>query len=72
MTKDGFSLLVIGIGGLLKLAHEERIDIGRNKLFQYLRKKQILINNNLLYQRYLKNGWFEVAETAKQTPQTVY
>lgn len=35
---------------------------GRNKLFAFLREQQILMRNNLPYQKYLDAGYFEVRE----------
>lgn len=36
--------------------------VGRNKLFEYLRKKEILRYNNEPYQEYQKRGYFKVIE----------
>ena len=57
----------VDIGELAKIIKNENIDIGRNRLFDYLRSKKILMNNNLPYQSYLTREWFEVIETTKQT-----
>lgn len=57
----------IDVGELSKIVKNEKIDIGRNRLFEYLRKKKILMSNNLPYQNYLNKKWFEVIETTKQT-----
>ncbi|MED3792426.1 phage antirepressor KilAC domain-containing protein [Niallia alba] len=37
---------------------------GRNKLFEYLRAKKILMKDNLPYQKYITNGYFQVKETS--------
>jgi phage antirepressor YoqD-like protein len=37
-------------------------EIGRNKLFELLREKQILRQNNEPYQKYIDDGWFRVIE----------
>jgi phage antirepressor YoqD-like protein len=42
--------------------------IGRNRLFDILREKQVLMSNNLPYQRYIDNGWFRVVEQKYQKP----
>jgi prophage antirepressor-like protein len=39
---------------------------GRNRLFAFLRKKGILMKNNLPYQDYLESGYFEVREVITQ------
>lgn len=36
--------------------------IGRNKLFEFLRRQGILDRYNVPYQRYVDNGWFRVIE----------
>jgi anti-repressor protein len=38
------------------------VGIGRNKLFQLLRERNILMSNNLPYQQYIDRGYFEVIE----------
>lgn len=35
---------------------------GRNRLFKWLRAQDILLKNNLPYQRYIDCGWFKVVE----------
>lgn len=42
--------------------------LGRNKLFQYLRDKDILMSNNTPYQRYVDAGYFRLIETTWNTP----
>lgn len=58
----------IDIGELSKLANKENIKIGRNRLFEFLRKNKMLMDNNIPYQRYIDNGYFKVIETTKSTP----
>lgn len=41
--------------------------LGRNKLFQYLRDKGILMSNNTPYQRYVDAGYFRVIKTTWNT-----
>ena len=38
------------------------LGIGRNKLFEFLRHKKLLMRNNIPYQEYLGRGYFEVIE----------
>lgn len=38
---------------------------GRNRLFEFLRQKKILMSNNTPYQQYIDRGYFEVKETPK-------
>jgi anti-repressor protein len=42
--------------------------IGRNKLFDVLRQKQILMNDNVPYQQYVDRGYFRVVEQKYNTP----
>ena len=37
--------------------------IGRNTLFRLLRMNKVLMQNNVPYQQYVNQGWFEVIET---------
>ena len=53
---------LIDMGTMAKLAKKENIPIGRNRLFQWLREKGVLMNNNLPYQKYIDAGYFEVKE----------
>lgn len=56
----------IDIGDFSKVVKNEVIDIGRNRLFKWLRDKKILMSDNVPYQRYIDNEWFKVIETTKE------
>ena len=43
-------------------------NIGRNKLFEFLRNKKILQSNNLPYQAYIDRGYFRVVEVKYTKP----
>ncbi|MBP3380418.1 MAG: phage antirepressor KilAC domain-containing protein [Ruminococcus sp.] len=58
---------LIDMNAMAKLAAEENIPIGRNRLFKWLRKKGILMSDNLPYQKYIENGYFAVKETVFET-----
>ena len=63
----------IDMNEMAKLCNKENVTIngktiGRNKLFAYLRDNEILMENNLPYQRYIDSKWFSVVETTKRTP----
>lgn len=47
---------------LAKLLCKRGYNIGRNRLFDFLKAKEILMFNREPYQRYLNQGWFEVRE----------
>ena len=59
---------LIDMGRMAKLLKDEHIDIGRNRLFEWLRKKEILMKNNMPYQRYIDSGYFQVKESTYETP----
>lgn len=61
-TKD-----TIDIDEMAKIARDEKINLGRNKLFKWLRSKNILKDNNIPYQDYINRGYFEVVEVKKET-----
>lgn len=58
---------LIDMGSMAKLLKDEHIDIGRNRLFEWLRKKKILMRNNIPYQQYIDSGHFKLKETVKTT-----
>ena len=58
----------ITMNDMAKLLNDENISIGRNKLFEKLRSKKILMSGNAPYQKYIDNGWFKTTETVKRTP----
>lgn len=57
----------VDIGEFAKIVMKEKINIGRNRLFSWLRENKYLMRNNIPYQKYLDNGYFEVIETIKET-----
>lgn len=59
---------LIDMGKMAKLLKDENINIGRNRLFAWLRQKEILMKNNMPYQRYIEGGYFQVKESTYETP----
>lgn len=55
----------IDLGSAAKVLN---IGMGRNKLFDFLRKESILMSNNLPYQQFQDMGWFRVIEQKYTTP----
>ena len=55
------------MNAMAKLAAEENIPIGRNRLFKWLRGKNILMSDNLPYQKYIERGYFSVKESVFET-----
>jgi anti-repressor protein len=58
---------LIDMGRMAKLLNDEHIPIGRNKLFEWLRAKKILMSNNTPYQQYIDSGHFKVKEKVTET-----
>ena len=54
---------LIDMNAMAKLAVEEDIPIGRNRLFRWLRENEILMSGNLPYQKYIDRGYFAVKES---------
>ena len=52
----------IDMNSMAKLAANEGILIGQKRLFAWLRKRRILMANNLPYQEYIDRGYFCVRE----------
>ena len=59
---------LIDMNQMAKLLKDENIPIGRNRLFEILRQKEILRNNNEPYQRYIESGYFKIKENTYDTP----
>lgn len=59
---------LIDMGKMAKLLKDEHINIGRNRLFDWLRKKKVLMKNNMPYQRYIDSGYFQVKESVYESP----
>lgn len=58
----------IDIGQLAKLAYDEHINIGRNRLFEWMRGEGYLRKNNEPYQEFVNKGWFKLVEQPYSTP----
>ena len=58
---------LIDMNVMAKLAIEENIPIGRNRLFRWLRENEILMSDNLPYQKYIDRGYFAVKESIFET-----
>lgn len=61
-TKD-----CIDMGQMAKLLKDEHINIGRNRLFSWLRDNGYLMKNNIPYQKHIESGLFVVKEIVKDT-----
>lgn len=59
---------LIDMGRMAKLLKDEHINIGRNRLFAWLRNNNILMDDNIPYQRYIDGGYFQVRESTYETP----
>lgn len=53
----------IKVGDFCKLLYEkEHLEIGRDRLFKFLREHKVLQENNVPYQAYMERDWFDVIE----------
>ena len=57
----------VDMGEFAKIVAKEKINVGRNRLFTWLRDQGYLMANNVPYQRYINNGYFKVIEVSKVT-----
>lgn len=57
----------VDVGEFAKVVKKENINIGRNRLFDWLRNKGYLMQNNNPYQKYIESGYFKVIEVTKNT-----
>lgn len=62
-TKD-----LITMAEMAKIARDENIEIGRNRLINWLKKNKYLRSNGEPYQKYINQGLFDVKESVKYTP----
>ena len=62
-TKD-----LITMAEMAKIVRDENIDIGRNRLINWLKKNKYLRSNGEPYQKYINQGLFDVKESVKCTP----
>ena len=56
----------VDIGTVAKILNIK--GVGRNKLFEILRDKKVLMSNNQPYQKYIDNGWFRQIESKFNLP----
>ena len=54
---------LIDMNAMAKLARAENIPVGRNKLFDRLKRMGVLMSNNLPYQKFIDRGYFAVKES---------
>lgn len=58
----------IDMGQFAKLIKENGIGFGRNRLFEWLRVNKYLMSDNVPYQKFIDNGYFQVIESCYNTP----
>lgn len=59
---------LIDMKTMAKLLKDKSIEIGRNRLFDFLRMKKILMKDNQPYQQYIDSGYFKVNEYIYTNP----
>lgn len=57
----------IDMDEMAKIANDENINIGRNRLIKWLKEKKILKDNRTPCQQFIDRGYFNVVETKKET-----
>ena len=55
------------IGEFAKIVNKKDWNLGRNKLFRWLRDKKIFMDNNVPYQKYIDSGYFTCIEVNKSS-----
>lgn len=58
----------ISVRDFAKLLYDEKIKIGQNNLFKWLRDNGYLMRDNMPYQKYIDSGYFEIIEQTYETP----
>lgn len=53
---------LIDVGAFAKLLHKKNVDIGRTRLFAWLREQKYLRHNNEPYQKWIDSGIFQTRE----------
>ena len=48
------------------------LNLGRNRLFQMLREKSVLMASNIPYQTYIERGYFKVVESVNENTKQAY
>lgn len=56
----------IDMDEMAKIAKNENINIGRNRLIKWMKEKKILKDNRTPYQQFINRGYFDVVETKKR------
>lgn len=58
----------VDMGQMAKLAKAEGIQIGRNRLINWMKGKNYLMSNGNPYQRYVESGYVKLVDVPKVTP----
>lgn len=56
----------IDMDEMTKIAKNENINIGRNRLIKWMKEKKIFKDNRTPYQQFINKGYFDVVETKKE------
>ncbi|EDS77060.1 BRO family, N- domain protein [Clostridium botulinum C str. Eklund] len=62
---DGYDRMINAKNNQTMNQVAKSLQVGRNKLFSFLRQQNILMKNNLPYQRFIAQGYFAVREFTK-------
>ena len=55
----------VDISEFSKILKKHHVDLGRNKLFRWLRENKYLMSGNVPYQNYMDRGYFQVIEVVE-------
>jgi anti-repressor protein len=58
----------VDMAEMAKLVKDEGIEIGRNRLINWMKEQKYLLNNNTPYQKYVDAGYMKVVDVPKDTP----
>ena len=59
---------LIDMNAMAKLAADKNFNIGRTRLFRWLKEMGVLMSNNLPYQAFIDRRYFSVKESVFETP----
>lgn len=58
----------IDVGTFAKIISKKFVNVGRTRLFNWLKQNKYLMKDNRPYQQYIDSGYFEVIEQTYKTP----
>ena len=62
LMKEFVDTVISFYQNIKQLYEKEHLEIGRDRLFKFLREHKVLQENNVPYQSYMERNWFDVIE----------